>query len=182
MDKKQRDAHVLMLYENWIKALKSDDEWNRISEDEGSAGLNIRMTMFKEMMEFERRLIEEISLPARFILEHFSYLLNHADYLVSFSYGQMLFGSGRLNLMKIKEWGNIELTIGGTDIRWRDEEVQYLFYPNKVTIRNKDSLKHDDINLMFNYQFNHAQGLLHAYQDVKDDKQTLYWHEKLESQ
>ena len=53
----------------------------------------------------ERRLIEEVSLPCRFILEHFSTFLGRLDHTVGFSWGQQFeLGRGTLNNIYIHEW------------------------------------------------------------------------------
>ena len=166
MDRMRQDENLLVLYEDLMRAVVAGKKQLMAKDEILSTSFIKRLERLKEKLEFERRLIEDISLPARLILEHFSY-------------GNITSGHGRLHQMKINDWATICLVIGDSEITWRDSEVHYLFYPDKVTIRSKESLKDADINLHFKHRFNHASHLLRLFQAVAQDKKTAYWHEKL---
>lgn len=179
MTRIEQDKALLSLYEDFSRHLES--ELKLIKEGNGflSPAMAKRMKAIKANFEFERRLLEDLSLPGRLVVEHFSQFINDVDDVISFSSGNVTSGHGRLHQIQIEEWSTLVLTIGDSQISWRDSDVNYLFYPDKVTVRAKDSLKDYDINFTFNFSFNHANDLLKLFQDVKGDKKTLYWHEKL---
>lgn len=179
MDRTEQDKTLLSMYEDFSRSLES--ELKKIQKSQGNfhPAISKRFQTIRNYFEFERRLLEEVSLPARLIIEHFSQFINDVDDIIGFSSGNITSGQGRLHQIKIEEWGTIVLTIGDSEITWRDSDVSYLFYPDKITVRAKDSLKDSDINFTFNFSFNHANGILLMFQDVSRDKKTLYWHEKL---
>ena len=179
MDRMRQDENLLVLYEDLMRAVVSGKKQLMAKDEILLSSFIKRLEGLKEKLEFERRLIEDVSLPARLILEHFSYFLDETDDILQFSYGNITSGHGRLHQMKINDWATICLVIGDSEITWRDSEVHYLFYPDKVTIRSKESLKDADINLHFKHSFNHASHLLRLFQAVEHDKKTAYWHEKL---
>ena len=70
------------------------------------------------------------------------------------------------------------MDIGDVSLCWRDADVGYMFYPDRIIIRPKDSGQ-DDITLFFSYSFKYDKELIKAFQDVQENEQTLYWHDDM---
>lgn len=168
------DQQILIICEEIENNLNSAEI---LSECNESTPYYNRFGILKAKVETERRLVEEISLPCRFILEHFSLFLGKWDYTVGFKFGKVQTGRGLLSDLRVAEWGNVHLIIGNTEINWRDVDYQYMFYPDKVIVRPKDISK-ADIYLYFSYAFKYSS-CLKQFQDVQNHEQTLYWHEDL---
>lgn len=168
------DQQVLMVCEEIEQSLEKIK--NRADYNEQSPYF-CRMNLLKSRIATERRMIEEVSIPCRFILEHFSLFLGKWDYTIGFKYDKIQAGRGLLSDIEIKQWGNISLSIGGINITWRDADYNYMFYPDKVILRPKDINK-TDIYLYFSYAFKYSN-LLERFQDVQHHEQTIYWHEDM---
>ena len=79
------DAKVLLLCEDLQKLLKdfkNDAPW----ADEGDVPLQKRLDLLEKMIASEQRLIEDIGLPGRYIVEHFTMMLNEMSYSMGFKY------------------------------------------------------------------------------------------------
>lgn len=139
-----------------------------------------RLKTLEEKLATERRLLEEVSLPCRFILEHFSTFMGKSDHTLGFRLGLLEMGRGILNSFSINEWGNITIEIGNVRLGWRDKDYQYLFYPDKVILRALDRSK-PEIHFSFSFAFPYSK-LLEEFRDVVDHEQTLYFHPDLISQ
>ncbi len=126
-----------------------------------------------------RRAIEELSLPSRMMLEHFSYFLGDYTHSMGYKVGQFLDGRAVLVDFEVQEWGNIILNLGNVTLKWRDEDYKYLFYPDKVMIKSKNR-SNPDIFLSFSFSFKYTKVHL-RYKDIENDPQVEYWHEDLES-
>ena len=171
------DAKVLLLCEDLQKILKNFKDSAPLA-DEGDLPLKKRLDFLEKMVASEQRLIEDIGLPGRYIVEHFTIILNEMSYSMGFKYRQIQSGRGPLTEISVGEWGTILVKIGNMEISWRDQDVQYMFYPDQVVVRPKDSAE-DEITFFFSYSFKYAPGQLKKFQAVKDDPQTAYWHESL---
>lgn len=132
----------------------------------------LRFRALEEKLTTERRLLEEISLPCRFILEHISTFIGKPDQTIGFRFGQLEVGRGVLNDFSVNEWGSVCLIIGNIRLGWRDKDYQYLFYPDKVILRSYDHSK-PEITLFFNFAFKYSK-ILHDFKDVANHRQTLY--------
>ena len=168
------DQEILMICEEIEQSLKKAESLPGYND---SSSYYCRLISLKEKIATERRLQEEVSLPCRFLLEHFSLFLGKWDYSVGCRYGQVQRGRGILTDIRIGEWGKVILLIDGLEVTWRDADYNYMFYPDKVILRPKASGK-NDIYLYFSYAFKYGNVLSH-FQDVAEDPQTLYWHQEL---
>lgn len=171
------DDDILLLCEdlqNVLRSFKVEHPW--VEGDETALGKRIA-TIEKAILS-EQRLIEDISLPGRFIVEHFSTMLNEIGYSMGFQYREVKSGRGPLNNVVVGSWGTITIKVGDIELSWRDQDVQYMFYPDQVVVRPKDSAE-DEMTFYFSYSFKYALGQLKLYQGVKDDPQTAYWHSSL---
>lgn len=172
--REQRDREILLMCEEVGEALKKIEGLDTFNEN---TSYHCRLKVLKDKIESERRMIEDISLPCRFILEHFSFFLGKLDYTLGFKHGKIQAGRGLLSDINIAEWGNVRLSIGNVEITWRDADYQYMFYPDKVVLRPHDISK-GEIYLYFSYAFKYSN-LLEQFQDVAHHPQTAYWHEDL---
>lgn len=173
----EHDEQILMLCEDLqrvINGFKVENKWL----ENGVSPFAKRLQQMSERITSEQRIIEEIGLPGRFIIEHFTTILGEDNYSLSFKYRDIHSGRGCLNRISVGPWATINLKIGDVEVSWRDKDVQYMFYPDQVVIRPKDSVE-DEITLSFSYSFRYSLTQLQLFQKVKDDPQTIYWHESL---
>ena len=177
MQKRQeRDQKYLEAFEEITQTLWRCNEKYRLTGDENHPQA-VRFKILLEKLTTERRLLEEISLPCRLILEHFSTFMRKPDHTIDFRSGQLEVGRGILNDFVIDEWGNIYILIGNIRLGWRDQDYQYLFYPDKVILRSYDRSK-PEIQLSFNFAFKYSK-LLPEFSGITEHKQTLYCHPDL---
>ena len=173
----EHDAEVLLLCEDLQETLKKITDKISWTEDE-DLPLEKRLLLINKAIDSERRLIEDISLPGRYVVEHFTAILHENSYSMGFQYHELRSGRGPLNDVSVGEWGTITVKIGDVEISWRDQDAQYMFYPDQVVVRPKDSPE-DEITFFFSYSFRYAPGQLKKFQPVKNDPQTTYWHENM---
>ncbi|QNB47666.1 hypothetical protein BR63_16160 [Thermanaerosceptrum fracticalcis] len=177
MNKRQeRDQRYLEAYEEITLVLRRCKEKYGLTGEENHPQA-LRFKTLEEKLTTERRLLEEVSLPCRFILEHFSTFMGKPDHTIGFRLGQLEVGRGILNDFSINEWGNVYLIIGNIRLAWRDKDYQYLFYPDKVIMRSCDRSK-PEIHLFFNFAFKYSK-LLEDFAEIASDSQTLYCHPDL---
>ncbi len=172
----ERDQRHLELFEEITNTIRGFMEKYKQPDEENHPQM-VRLQNLIERLTTERRLIEEISLPCRLILEHFSTFMGKHDHAISFRVGLLETGRGILNDFSIDEWGNIYLVIGNISLGWRDGDYQYLFYPDKAILRSYDRSK-PEIHLLFNFAFRYSK-LLSEFRGVVEHEQTLYWHPDL---
>ena len=175
--RRERDARYLAALEEITQTIRNCQEKYCLAGEENHPA-SWRLRALTEKLTTERRLREEVSLPCRFILEHFTTFMGKTDHTVGFSIGQQLeLGRGNINDFIIGEWGNVCLTIGNIHLCWRDGDYQYLFYPDKVILRSIDRSK-PEIHLFFNFAFKFSK-ILAEFKDVATNKQTLYCYPDL---
>ena len=168
------DQKLLLICEDIEQCLKQAEALPGYND---SSSYYCRLVTLKEKIATERRLQEEVSLPCRFLLEHFSLFLGKWDYTLGFKYGQVQTGRGMLSDIKIGEWGKVSLVIDGLELTWRDADYSYMFYPDKVILR-PNAVGKNDIYLYFSYAFKYGN-VLARFVDVANDPQTAYWHQEL---
>lgn len=169
------DQDLLLICEEMEQCLKRAEQ---IPGYNDSSAFYCRLVTVKEKIMTERRLQEEVSLPCRLLLEHFSLFLGKWDYSIGCKYGLVQCGRGMLSDIKIGEWGNVSLVIDGLEVKWRDADYNYMFYPDKVILRPKAAGK-NDIYLYFSYAFKYGN-VLARFADAAKDPQTVYWHPELQ--
>lgn len=176
-DRQMRDQQILEAYEQIARSVMEIKGQQELLFQKDIPQVT-RFNQFIQHMETERRLVEEISLPCRLILEHFSTFLGKPDYNLGFFVGNVEVGRGILNGFSIAEWGNVTLTLGNISMTWRDEDYHYLFYPDKVILRSCD-LSKPEIKLFFNFPFKLSK-LLPDFPELKDHERVKYWHPDLQ--
>ena len=176
--RQDRDARYLAALEELTLSIR------RVSEglERGERGSEYqtqksRFDSIKDMVDSERRLIEEVSPPCRLIIEHFSTFLDQPDRGVALSYGQSRYAEGAYLGYSINEWGHVTLKIGNCHITWHDEEYQYMFYADRVVLRALDIQK-PEISLAFRFPLKYSK-LLDEFGDVPGHPRTAYYQPDL---
>jgi len=174
--RRERDQKYLEAIEEITQTLwRCKEQYDLVVEENHPQTL--RFKAIEEKITTERRLMEEVSLPCRFILEHFSTFMGKPDQTIGFRLGLLEVGRGMLNDFIINEWGNVYLIIGNIRLGWRDKDYQYLFYPDKVILRSYERSK-PEIHLFFNFAFKYSK-LIPEFAEIPNDEQTLYCHPDL---
>ncbi|MGI6120001.1 MAG: hypothetical protein ACOYIB_05460 [Desulfosporosinus sp.] len=124
----------------------------------------------------ERRIFEDISIPARLIVEQLLELqlrvgqvALEAEYL-----RQPLAG---VEAIKVEEFGLIRVKLGKAEIKWRDADYVYYFYPDNVELRAKD--EKSAIKLFFSLPFN--RHTLKKFPELKTSRNVVYIHPQVET-
>lgn len=117
------------------------------------------------------RILEDISLPARLILEHILELKYKAGQM-AVEAENIIQGFSIISDVKVEEFGVIKISTGNIQLTWRDEYYNYLLYPDKVELRTKD--EKTTIKLFFSHNFG-RQGV-HKFSSVMNSPNLLYIH------
>ena len=177
-ERTSRDERYIAALEELTQTIRRvTDEY--LEEDKGPEfrSQRLRFYQFENMVASERRLIEEISLPCRLILEHFSTFLDQPDRGIGIRYGQSSYSHGDYLGYAINEWGHVTLKVGNCRITWRDDEYQYMFYADKVILRAYDIQK-PEITISFTFSLKYSK-LLEEFRDVPGHPQTAYYQPDL---
>ncbi|MDR3540039.1 MAG: hypothetical protein P4L69_03585 [Desulfosporosinus sp.] len=124
----------------------------------------------------ERRVFEDISIPARLIVEQ---LLES-----QFKVGQVALEAEYLRQaftgvesVKVEEFGIIRVKLGNVEISWRDGSYSYYLYPDKVELRATD--EKSAIKLLFSIAFNRQT--LERFPEILTSPKVIYIHPQLEN-
>ncbi|HWQ72329.1 MAG TPA: hypothetical protein VN370_08420 [Desulfitobacteriaceae bacterium] len=134
-----------------------------------------KLETWSEDLRSQRRIFEDISLPARLIIE---YLLE-----LQYNGGQVAIELDHLRLfpnnvcnVKVEEFGVIKVVLGDIEIFWRDYDYYYYFYPDKVELRAND--ERSSIKLFFSLDFSkHISARLAELNELPNIK---YIHPQIE--
>jgi len=103
-----------------------------------------------DKLRSQRRTLEDISFPARLIVEH---LLE-----CYFKNGQVAVESAQISQpfalvtsVRVEDFGLIKAGLGKLELSWRDRDYSYYLYPDKVELRAKD--EKSAIKLFFSLAF-----------------------------
>ena len=177
-ERENRDARYIAALEELAQTIRRvTEEYLEEDKDPEFRSHRLRFRNLDEMVASERRLIEEVSLPCRLILEHFSTFLDQPDRGISIRYGQSRYANGDYLGYTINEWGQVELKTGNCRITWQDDEYQYMFYADKVVLRAYDISK-PEISISFNFSLKYSK-LLEEFRDVPGHPQTAYYQPDL---
>jgi hypothetical protein len=110
----------------------------------------LQLEHWAEEIRNHRRIFEEISLPARLIVEHLmsSQLITGQ---VGIETGQLSQGFSSIRGIKIEQFGIIKIKLGELEVTWRDEDYSYYLYPDKVELRARD--EKSGVKLFFSIAF-----------------------------
>ena len=166
-----RDDEILLASLEKISAVVTRE----IKELQNLKSIHVQQIMaWSEEIRAYSRIFEEISLPARLIVEH---ILEswHKD-------GQMAIETPNIKQewavikdLKIHKFGVILLTVDTLKVSWRDGEYNYFFYPDKVEMRMNDEKSF--IKLFFSRRF--TRRIPQDFADLVDLPQVTYVHPSL---
>ena len=135
----------------------------------------LKFEQFLEDLRSERRIFEDISFPARLIVEQ---LLES-----QFKVGQVALETEHLKQsftgvesIKVEEFGIIRVKLGDVEISWRDGNYSYYLYPDKVELRATD--EKSAIKLFFSISFNRQ--ILEMFPEILISPNVSYVHPQLE--
>jgi hypothetical protein len=171
-----RDQRSLSFLEDMTAALRKSKSAYNLDEEVDYPQWS-RLQHLEIILASERRLLEEISLPCRLVLEHFTSLVDHPDQMIHFRYDLIETGKGSFHGFVINEWGHVTVHIGSTSIAWRDGDYQYMFYPDKIILRALDATR-PELHFSFNFAFKYSW-LLENFPDIPVHPQTVYVHPNL---
>ena len=139
---------------------------------------SIHVQKFEQVLEdlrSERRIFEDISFPARLIVEQ---LLES-----QFKVGQVALEAEYLKQsftgvesIKVEEFGIIRVKLGDVEISWRDGNYSYYLYPDKVELRAHD--EKSAIKLFFSISF--SRQILERFPEILISPNVSYIHPQLE--
>ncbi|MCB8816596.1 hypothetical protein [Desulfosporosinus shakirovi] len=139
---------------------------------------SIHVQKFEQLLveiRSERRIFEDISIPARLIVEQ---LLES-----QFRVGQVAIEAERLkqafasvSYVKVEEFSKICIKIGELEVSWRDGNYSYYLYPDKVELRATD--EKSSIKLFFSIAFNRQS--VERFPEILISPNVVYIHPQLE--
>ncbi len=166
------DSQFLAIYEDLHQIiLRLYDKYPAAKENSPQAD---RLAEIKDRIEIERRIIDELSLPCRLIVEHLSMFKGKPDYTLGFKSGRVDVSRSTLIDLRVGQWGNVYLAVGNVELHWRDEDYLYHFYPDKIVLQSKD-LSRSEIKIFFSLSFNCSR-VLERFKEARDHPQVAYWH------
>jgi hypothetical protein len=169
---KRQDELALEIFEDLYYFL--DSKLKLLSQDNPHRH---RLEDIQQFVAGERRVLEEISLPCRFLLEHLMEQ-QHRGSTVELETENLIITKSPIAGISVQEWGKVKLRLGNLEVSWRDPGSQYYFYPDKVEIRSQDA-RVRGFQLFFSFPFKSSHGLFERYPDLVDHEQIAYWHPEL---
>lgn len=134
-----------------------------------------KLENWAEDLRSQRRIFEDISIPARLIVEH---LIES-----QFKVGQVALEAEHLSLslsnvgaVNVEEFGIIKLRLDKVEISWRDSDYSYYFYPDKVELRAVD--ERSAIKLFFSIDF--SRYTLEKFPELVKCSNVIYIHPQIE--
>ncbi|NLP43258.1 MAG: hypothetical protein GX351_01390 [Peptococcaceae bacterium] len=168
----EQDQKLLDSFERIFKVLKNESE---NLKDIKSVHIE-KIRQLENEVRTQARIIEEISLPARLILEHILEL--------KYKSGQIAIESEYINQsfsniydVKIEQFGLIIISTGDLELCWKDNKYNYLIYPDKVEIRNAD--EKSTIKLFFSRNF--GRQIIYKFSAIIESSQLHYLHPTLKN-
>ncbi|HHY26133.1 MAG TPA: hypothetical protein GX523_05150 [Desulfitobacterium dehalogenans] len=128
-----------------------------------------------EEVRNHRRIFEEISIPARLIIEHLMHC-RHKSGQVSLETGQISSAFSSIGSIKVEPFGIIKIKCGELETSWRDSNYSYYFYPDKVELRAID--EKSAIKILFTYAF--TQQIVEKFPELIRCPNVAYIHPQLE--
>lgn len=122
-----------------------------------------------------RRIFEEISFPARLIIEHIMYT-QYKSGQVAIEEGQLSQSFSSIGGIKVEQFGLIKIKLGELEITWRDGNYRYYLYPDKVELRAVD--EKSAIKLFFSSAF--RRQIVEKFPEILQCPNIAYIHPELE--
>ena len=139
---------------------------------------SVHVTKFEtwtEDLRSQRRIFEDISIPARLIVEHLIELQYKAGQ-VALEAEHLSLSLSNVAAVNVGEFGIIKLRFGELDIYWRDGDYSYYFYPDKVELRAVD--EKSSIKLFFSIDF--SRYTIEKFPDIRQTSNVRYIHPQIE--
>lgn len=165
------DSKLLDSFERIYQTI--DQEVNQLQETKSVYIHKIRQ--WKDEIRGYARILEELSLPARLILEHILEL-KQKEGQMAVAAESISQGFASVNDLWVEEFGVIRISTGTIELSWRDADYNYLLYPDKVELRTTDEKA--VIKLFFSYNF--GQQFLRKFSEVTSSPKLLYIHPDLQ--
>lgn len=163
-----------ILLDSFERIFRVIDSEAKILQDVKSIHAERIRQWVKEIRAYAR-ILEDISLPARLILEHMLEL--------KYKSGQMAVEAANINQgfsvindIRVEEFGVIQISTGNIQLSWRDEIYNYLLYPDKVELRTID--EKSTIKLFFSHTFGKQD--VHKFSAITASPKLLYLHPVLQ--
>jgi len=128
-----------------------------------------------EELRSQRRLLEDISFPARLIVEHLLECQSKGGQ-VAVEAGQIAQSFTLVSAVKIEEFGLIKAGLGKLELSWRDGDYTYYLYPDKVELRAAD--EKSAIKLFFSLAFSLQE--VERFPELLRSPNLVYIHPQLE--
>lgn len=133
-----------------------------------------QLSAWSEEIRAYIRLFEEISSPARLVVEHVLDL-KFNDGLLGVETENIKMDRSIIDSMQIFEFGVIQVVVGNMQLSWRDGDYNYYFYPDMVELRTAD--EKSLIKLFFSRNF--ARQTQVQFAALKNLPQVIYIHPEL---
>ena len=161
--------------------LESLEEIHRVLEKsikEISKVRSIHVTHFEhwaEELRNYRRIFEEISSPARLIIEQ---LLDnqYKSGQVALEAGQLSQSFSSIGGIKVEQFGIIKIKLGELEVTWRDGSYTYYLYPDKVELRAVD--EKSAVKMFFSLPF--TRQTVEKFPELVQSPNVAYIHPQLE--
>jgi hypothetical protein len=143
-----------------------------------SAVRSVHVTHFQEWadeLRNNRRIFEEISFPARLIVEHLMHT-QHRSGQVALEAGQLSQTFSSISGIKVEQFGIIKFKLGDLEVTWRDGSYTYYLYPDKVELRAVD--EKSAVKLFFSIAF--SQQMVEKFPELVQSPNVVYIHPELE--
>jgi hypothetical protein len=128
-----------------------------------------------EELRNHRRIFEEVSFPARLIIEHLMHS-QHKSGQVALETGQLSQAFSSIGGIKVEEFGIIKIKLGELDVTWRDGNYTYYLYPDKVELRATD--EKSLVKMFFSLAF--TQQTVEKFPELVRSPNVAYIHPQLE--
>lgn len=128
-----------------------------------------------EELRNHRRIFEEISPPARLIIEHFMRSQQRSGQ-VALEAGQLSQTFSSVGGIKVEQFGIIKIKLGELEVIWRDGSYTYYLYPDKVELRAID--EKSAVKMLFSLAF--TQQTVEKFPELIQSPNVAYIHPQLE--
>jgi hypothetical protein len=128
-----------------------------------------------EQLRDHRRIFEEVSLPARLIIEHLMHS-QHKSGQVALEAGQLSQTFSSIGRIKVEQFGIIKIKLGELEVTWRDGSYTYYIYPDKVELRAVD--EKSAVKLLFSLSF--TRQTVDKFPELLISPNVAYIHPQLE--
>lgn len=130
---------------------------------------------WEEELRNHRRVFEEISPPARLIIEHFMHSRQRSGQ-VALEAGQLSQTFSSIGGIKVEQFGIIKIKLGELEVVWRDGSYTYYLYPDKVELRAVD--EKSAVKMLFSIAF--TRKAVEQFPELVHSPNVAYIHPQLE--